>query len=370
MEFYIFDLNLERKGIVDDFIEVELNSKYDDLGKLHLIVDGTKENVELLQVDRIITKATDITKGYIIKTRDYRDNQSTELEIIAPSINKILNDRLVLGQQEYTGTIENVMKSFVNANAVNPANPNRIIPNLEISENRGIPFEVKEGTVNKPLCDYLYEIAKKNDVSFDILLDHTNKKFVFDVWQGEDRSALQSENPHVIFSKEFENVLTQNYVDDINGYKSTAIVLGEEIEGQTQEIVTVNDDNVGFERKEILVESTNLKRTYRDENGVERTQTEEEYRKLLEENGRNTLAEYQPTKTLESNVDPLSNFIYGVDYFMGDKVSVRDDDLGIILHTRIISVVEKGDKQGNKLQVNFGSNIPDLLTRIKKVVNN
>lgn len=368
LEFYVFDLDFNIQGILDDFEEVQINSKYNDLSTMRLIVDGSKDIVDLLQPDRIITKSTDLTKGYVIKAFDYQDEKSTVLEIIAPSLNMILNDRIVLGQQEFTGTIESVMKSFVNANAVNPVNPNRIIPNLEISANRGIPIEVTEGTVNKPLCDYLYELAKKHDVSFDILLDHTNKKFVFDVWQGMDRSTQQTLNPHVIFAKDFDNVLTQNYVEDIKNNKTTAIVLGEEIEGQSQEIVTVNDGISGFDRKEILVQSTNVRKKYKDNNGNEITLTDAEYRRLLEEAGKNTLAEYQTIKTLESEVDPLSNFIYGVDYFMGDKVSVRNDELGIILHTRIISVVETVNKQGMDLKVNFGSNIPDLLEKIKRAV--
>ncbi|MDA6141617.1 hypothetical protein OSK03_28010, partial [Escherichia coli] len=68
-------------------------------------------------MDRIITKTTDISRGYIIKTYEYLDENSKELQIIAPSLNILLNDRLIIGQQEFTGTIENVMKSFVYANA-------------------------------------------------------------------------------------------------------------------------------------------------------------------------------------------------------------------------------------------------------------
>lgn len=353
--------------MIDGFNDVSVNPCYDKLGQLELIVEGTKDYADLLQKDCILAEADSINTGYIIKQREYIDEDSTDLQIIAYSLNIILNDRCILGQQEFTGTIENVMKSFVLVNAVNPVNPNRIIPNLTIASSKGLGIETTEGTVNKPLCDYLYELAKKHDVSFDVLLDHTNKKFVFDVWQGADRTTEQDINPHIMFSKENDNILKQNYIEDVKDLKSTAIVLGEEGDnGQT--IITVNDSLSGFQRKEIIVEATDIKKTYKDENDIEIMLTQTEFEALLTEKGKNTLSEYVTVRSLESEVDAKSNFVYGVDYFIGDKVSVYNDDLGIILHTRIISVIEKENKQGKSLQINFGSNVPELIDKIKRVV--
>lgn len=378
----MFDLNLNRQGIVDDYISVEIRQSYDSLGQLNMTIEGTKDILDLLQTDRILAKTTDISKGYIIKTREYLDEKSTELQIIAPSINVILNDRLVLGQQEFTGSIENVMKSFVQVNAVSPSNPNRIISNLAISASRGIEITTTESAVNKPLCDYLYEICKKHDVSFDVLLDHTNKKFIFDVWQGTDRSTLQDVNPHVIFAKDFDNVLVQNYSESISDLKTTAVVFNEdnvqrefinsvgESEKYTETIKTtivVNDNLSGFHRKEIYLQS-NLKRNYHDDYGNEVTLTEAQHRNQLTQDGLNTLSEHIAIRVFESKVDPLSNFVYGIDYYMGDKVSVRNDELGVILHTRIISVVEKANKQGETIQLNFGSNIPSFIEKVKRMV--
>lgn len=368
MDLYVFNLDFNRLGIIDDFIDLEIKSSYDSLSGLRMTVDGTSEYADLLQTGRILVKCEDVSKGYIIETREYLGEQSSELSIMATSLNVLLNDRIVLGQQEFTGNIEDVMKSFVLVNAVSPVNPNRIIPNLTIANNRGIDITTTEGAVNKPLCDYLYELAKKHNVSFDILMDHDNKKFVFDVWEGLDRSTKQSINPHVIFAKEFDNVLKQHYTESVADIRSTAIVLGEETEGSPREIVAVNDILSGFARKEIVVDANDIKKTYKDDYDREVTLTDAEYRRLLQEKGRNTLAEYQPIRTFESDVDGNSNFVYGSDYFAGDKVSVRNDELGIILHTRIMSVTEKENKQGETLQLNFGSNIPSFIEKVKRAV--
>lgn len=362
MELYVFDLDFNRLDIIDGSSDLKVYQRYSELGQLEITVDGTKELADVLQIDRILTKTDDVTKGYIIKTREYQDEKSSELTIIAPSINIILNNRLILGQQEFTGSIENVMKSFVQSNAVSPVNISRIIPNLVISVNRGIPIDTTEGAKDVHLGDYLYELCKKHDVSYDILLDHTNKKFVFDVWQGIDRSTQQTVNQHVIFAKEFENVLKQHYTESMSDVKTTAIILGE------KGTVTVGDEITGFDRKEIFVEAGGIQQTYRDENDVDVVLSDTEYNKLLEEQGRNTLSGYHEIRTFESTVDPQSNFIYGRDYFIGDKVSVRNDELGIVMHTRIVYTEENENKNGYSLEIDFGDDIPSFLDKVKRAV--
>jgi hypothetical protein len=367
MELYVFDRDLNRLGIVDDFGELEIQRHYTKMGQLYLIVDGNAETVELLQKGRILAKADDLQHGYLILTREYLDEKSTQLIIIAPSMNTLLSRRLLFGQQSFTGSVENVMKSFVLVNAVSPANEKRKIPNLFISSSTGIPINTTESGTGEQLDEFLYEIAKKHDISWSVVLDIANKCFVLDVWQGVDRSADQSVNPRIIFSKDRENVLRQHYVESDTDYKNVAIVAGEG-EGGARTLVTVNDETSGWDRVEMFVDARDLQSTYMDENDQEITMSPAEYQQMLSERGKSKLAEYQKVITFESDIDLYSNGVYGQDYFLGDKVSVKNDDLGIIMHTRIVSAIEKVTKQGTTLQVNFGSNIPSFLEKVKRAV--
>ncbi|MDX8359830.1 siphovirus ReqiPepy6 Gp37-like family protein [Cytobacillus sp. IB215316] len=367
MDLYVFDKELNRVGVIDDFIKSEIQRHYTKMGQLYLTVEGNSETVGLLQKGRIIAKADDLSHGYLILTRGYRDEKSTELEIIAPSLNTLLSRRSLFGQQSFSGNVEDVMKSFVFVNAVSPSNANRIIPNLFISSSTGIPISVTEGGTGSKLDEFLYEIANKHDVSWSILMDVHSKQFIFDVWQGTDRSAEQSINPHVIFSKERENVLKQHYVESDSDYKNVAIVAGEG-EGAVRELITVNDDVTGWDRVEIFVDARDLQSTYVDENDEEATLSAAEYHQLLFERGKSKLAEYSQVVTFESDIDLYANGVYGEDYFLGDKVSVKNDDLGIILHTRIISTIEKTTRKGSTLKIDFGSNIPTFIDKVKRTV--
>ena len=367
IELYVFDANLNRLGIIDTYISCNIEMHYKKLGSLNLIVNGSNDNLSLLQKGNIITKSNDLQHGYVIETVQYTETAGKELNIIASSLNKLLNRRIVLGQQEFNGNVENVLKSFVQVNAVNPSNTKRIIPNLLIGANKGIAITTTEGTTNSYLGDYLYEIANKFDISFDILIDIATKKFVFTTWQGVDRSTLQTVNDHVIFSKEFDNVLTQNYTDSNSDYRTTAIVAGEG-EGAERVYLTVNDTFTGLNRFELPVDARDLQSTYTDENNTEVTLTPAEYQTLLSERGKNTLSEYENINTFESEVDPTAQFIYNVDYKLGDKVSVINKDLGLTMHTRIVSCIETYKRNGNTLQIDFGDNIPSFIDKVKRAV--
>lgn len=125
---------------------------------------------------------------------------------------------------------------------------------------------------------------------------------------------------------------------------------------------------IGFERHELFVDARDLKSSYYDENDNEVNLSESEYDELLRERGKSRLAEHQKIQLLDSEVNLESSFKYEEDFFLGDVVSIKNKKLGLIVHTRITQVVENYSKEGRLLQASFGSNIPTLLEKIKRVV--
>src|SRR5690606_17200511 len=204
--------------------------------------------------------------------------------------------RAIESQQRFSGNVEDVMKGFVNANTINPSNPNRIIPNLRLAANTGITDRTDESKSGGQLDEYLYSICNKFEMSFDILMNHKDKKFEFKTWKGIDRSTRQSINPRVIFSKEFDNVIKQNYVNSDLDKKTVAIVAGEG-EGTERKYVTVNDELSGFKRRELFVDARDLQSEYYDENSVSKTMTPAEYEETLKNRGLSKLTEHETIET-------------------------------------------------------------------------
>lgn len=380
----VFDMNFNRLGVIDTYIQAKFEHNYHKHSELILTVEATDENVSFLLSEelRILTKSTDINRGFIIETAEYVDEKAEEIEVIAKSLSIMVSWRIILGQQRYTGNVENVIKSFVSKNAISPSDNRRAIPNLVSGVNEGINITTDEIYANTQLDESVWEICEKYDISYEILMNHEAKKYVFSTYQGLNRSAEQTQNPHIIFSKDFENILKQSYVRDVSNLKTTAVVFNEDnvqremMDPETGEPtsythtvttnITVNGTLSGFNRKEIFVES-NAQRNY-DVDGTTFTISESEFRRLLEEDGKNVLAERIVISSFESEVDAFTNSVYGEDYFLGDKVSIKNDKLRLVLHTRIAQAVETYDSKGYSLKLAFGTNIPTFIDKVKREV--
>lgn len=364
IELWVFDMEFNRLAIIDEYEEVELTTYYQQgHSQLNLIVEGNKEYADLFlsDEDRIIVKSNDIYRGYYVETPQYTDESSVKIELMCRSLSVMMAWRIIKGQQRYVGNLEDVIKSFINHNAIT-TEPNRIIPNLVLGTNEGLDINVDETYTNKELDVAIWEMCNKYDIGFEILMNHEAKKYVASTFQGVDRSTEQNVNPHVIFAKAFDNVTFQSYVDDKADYKSTAIVEGE---GTS---LTINDTAYGFARRELYVDATNISKTYLNENDVEVTMTDIEYTATLTETGNSSLAEYPRVRSFESDIDTNSQFAFGVDYFIGDKVTNRNDELGIATHARVVTTKEKWDRKGYSLSLEFGTSIPTLLDKIKREV--
>ena len=364
MELYVFDRNLNRIGIVDDYVSLKVERNYRKQSTLELTVGADEELVRLLRKENILVKSNEMNLGYIIETFEYTDVDGSEIYVQANSLSSILNRRIILGQKEIYGTADFVMKEFVRDNAVEPRNANRKIPSLGISGTLGMGSETTIGAANENLSELLFDVGNSYDLTHDIKLDLRAKTMTFDVWQGVDRTTEQNQRPYVIFSREFENVLSQSYVDSNSNYRSTAITSGEDAINRAS--ITIHNEIEGLDRFEVFIDANNIKKTYTNEDGEEVTLNTIQYLELLASYGSGKLSSMKSIQTLESSVDPNSQFVYGIDYFLGDKVSVRNAELNVVLHTRIVSVVEQYDSAGFNLAIDFGENVPSIIEKIKR----
>lgn len=366
MELNIFHIDtFERLGIVDAFQSLEITSNYRKHSELELVVAATTENIEwfiTLNDDIFLTTSIGKVKGYLVDSIKYTDEKKTTLTIYCKSLGAMLGWRQIDGQQTYRGNVEEVIRSFVAANVTNPTNRNRKIENLVLGTLNGLIGTTEEAYSNKTLDESLWEVCLKFDIAYEIYADISNRQFELVVWQGTDRSTEQTIRDAVIFSKEFDNVLAQHYTDDKSEYKNTVLIAGEG-EGTARTYLVVGDENAGRKRREIFVDARDLQSSNEDE-----TMSTSEYTELLRERAKNKQAEYERVQSFETDVVYDSQFIYNSDYFVGDMITVRNDEIGVAMHTRIVTAKEKYSRDGYELSTEFGSNMPTLLNRIKKAV--
>lgn len=376
MNIFVFNKNFEMQGIVDTFISLIWRREFYKTGtfEFHLnLPEPDQEAFELINLLRkgnILAKENSLEEGSLeeaayIENIVIDDQESETCVVSGYFIENFISERIVWGEQHKSGSVEEVMKYFVDKNAVNPSDPNRIIPGLSLSENRGISKQANEVNSYGNLAELIEELALKYDIGWRVLFDLTNEKYVFDVYEGRDLSVNQSMNPRAIFALEFENIIQQKYTDSDNSYKNFALVGGQG-EGSARKLALINNNLSGFERRELFVDAKDLSNTIQNDDGTEQTLSDAEYEALLIERGNSRLAEVQPIKTFESGISVTSNLIYKQDFDLGDIVTIKNDRWGVVLNTRITTVEEVYENDTVDIRVNFGSNIPTLIDRIQQ----
>ncbi|MBN3394780.1 Gp37-like protein, partial [Clostridium botulinum] len=186
-----------------------------------------------------------------------------------------------------------------------------------------------------------------------------------------------------IFSRDFENILEQEYMDSLNNYRNTTLIAGAG-EGSARKITSI-EEGVGLDRYELYVDARDItdkeekKKTvldYDEEGNVtgEHEETEEveipweRYKPLLLQRGKEKLSECEEIQTFDSKINTNGNNVYEKDFDLGDIVMIVDKKWGIRIDTRITEIEEIYEEKGLEVNVTFGNNIPTIIDKIKQKV--
>jgi hypothetical protein len=271
------------------------------------------------------------------------------------------------------------MRNLVNKNAISCPSE-RIIPNLILGELKGYTERVNKSISYKNLIEAVEEIAETSQLGFRNNLDYINKKIIFEVYKGVNRTVNQNTIAPCIFSRDFENILEQQYTDSSNNFRNVTLVAGAG-EGVLRKKTSVGFAS-GLDRYELFTDAKDISDKKiiststgeKDENGntiyedTEVQMNDVEYIPLLKQRGTEKLAECTEIKTFESKINTRGNNIYKIDYDLGDMVTIQDKRWGLQVDTRITEIEEV--YEGGKVEINptFGNNIPTLIDKIKRMV--
>ncbi|MDQ7095939.1 siphovirus ReqiPepy6 Gp37-like family protein [Desulfosporosinus sp. PR] len=360
MELYIFNRNLEFIGLLDAFTSLQWTRRYAKAGDFELHCALTRDALSLLTRENILWKKGDPEAGYIeYRNLDQDADGNETLVIKGKFLSAYLNRRIIWGQEVLQDTAENAMRTLVTKNAITPTDSSRIIPNLILGGVQGYPQAVNYQTSYSNLEDEIENLCSLSELGYRVRFDIANKKLVFNVYQGFDRSVNQSVNPRCIFAKEFENILKQSYTDSLNNYRNTVLVggMGEDVNRKLVSIGTASD----LDRFEMFDDAKDLTNVV---NNV--TLSDADYTNTLIDRGNSKLADTQEVQTFDSTINLDSNLTYKTDFDLGDIVTCVSKKWGITIDARITEVQEVYEEAGLSISVTFGNNVPTLLDKIKQ----
>lgn len=264
-------------------------------------------------------------------------------------LNALLENRVADTMKTVRGSAEVVMRTLVDAYAINPADSARRIEKLEMGALKGIGAYVEAQLQGEDLHTYFEQLCAEQELSFLVRYDFYGDKLIFDVWQGKDRSDTQTENSMAVFSREFENISSESYVLNLEKYKNFAYVAGGEDDAPVIETVSVMA--AGEERREMYVDAGNVKQ--KDDSGD--PISEADYRALLRQRGLEKLKEQGAAESVDTEIHPYGNLAYKKDFDLGDLCIVQNPRIGYQAAQRITEVKETYENGSARIDAVFGT---------------
>lgn len=362
MDLYIYNKSLALQNVMDTYGSLRWVRRYTECGEFELHCPFTVENIQLLAQDNIIRKKDSDEVGFIEYRNVKRDETDKENLIVKGKLGEgYLNRRIVWGREIFNITYELAMRSLVDKNCINPTDPTRIINTLMLGDlgsfTGNVNFQVSYQNLLKVVEALSLEAELGNRVRFDKDL----KKLKFEIFQGLDRTSSQTVNPQCIFSKEFDNILDQEYTDSIMDYRNVALVggIGEDAD---RRLVTVGS-GTGLDRFEAFNDQKGLS------NMVDNVaMAEADYSALLSSKGNETLAETKKVQTFENGINLNSNLRYKTDFDLGDIVTCLSRKWGIAIDSRINEIEEVYEESGMEVNIVFGKEMPRTIAQKIKLL--
>ena len=366
MELYILNTDFKVLGIIDNYECLVWQRNYYKPSSFSMQIIPNFEQFELLKKGNILLKIDDTKEAMYIDHRELEENdEGVEVLVVSGhSLSQWLDRRITLYKELEKDKAETVIKNYVSRHCINPIEANRKIDNLVLGINNNLGQEIDYSSHYKPLLEEIETISITNELGYKIDLDLANKQYVFEVYQGLDRTINQDINSRAIFSTEFENVSNQKYVDSDTNYRNMALVAGagEDLDRKT---LSLGADNKGLDRYELFVDARDISDT-KQSGDNEISIPLDEYNKLLEARGKENLSEFTKVQSFDCVISNTNNLIYKIDYDLGDKISIINKKWGLMLNERIVSITETYDGEGLNIEVEIGNNIPTLIEKIKR----
>jgi hypothetical protein len=353
MDIYILTKELEFVGLVDDYTSFQFTKHYDDIGDFQLTVNNRSKNASTLINGKVVLMRDKVNKAGIIDHVEINVNEDgLEQRIVkGKTLGAIFNDRLTLPNGEFDAVednVESVIRHYVNRNIINSIDESRNIEILSttVNQNRGIT--IRWQTRFDTLSQVVHDICYLYNFGWDIDIDLENRTWFFYIYQGQDKSAKQDSVSPVIFSNKFGSVIGLDYLKNDAKYKNFAYVAGKG-EGESRDIFEVGESK-GFDRKETLIEVRPSEDEYID----------------VPEMGKRRLEEFSVIETFEADITQNKMFTYGQDYYLGDLVTVEDEDWGVSLDRQITSITEIYEDNRYSITASFGTKTLSMIDRLKQ----
>lgn len=335
MEIYLLNEDFEIIYVIDSYESFIWTDRFNKCGDFELYTTVDVELLTRIKPNRFLLSSHSNHLMVIEKiSYEYDSEEGSHMTISGRSLESILDRRVVSKQTTIDDTFQNGIQKLLNENMIQPSDDKRRIDLIfSPSEDPYITnIKLEAQYHGEDLYSIVTELCEKHKIGFYIYLNEENT-FEMSFYKGIDRSYRQTDNPYVVFSPSFDNLFNSNYELNTEEYKNVAYVSGEG-EGSNKKVKVVDPDSAqGLDRREIFVDAGSISKT-----DSETQITDAQYETLLEQKGNEELVEYKKINSVNGECDTVEPFSYGVDFYLGDIVSIRSE-YGVEDEARITEII-------------------------------
>lgn len=370
MELLIMDENFAGVSTLDIFESLIWTDRYYACGDFEIYMPCSEKMLSTLKQDMYLYLRE---SEHIMIIEDIQIDTDVEdgahLTVTGRSLESILDRRVIWNLTTLSGGLQAGVKQLLNENAISPSDPARVIPNLifeDSTDSKITNLSLNAQYYGENLYDVICEVCESNEIGFKITLNELNQ-MVFSLYAGTDRSYEQTENPYVIFSPGFDNLLNSNYISSKKTLKTVTMITGEGEGSDKKKAVAEcsNGAGSGLNRREMHTDASGISQT-----DGENTIPDEDYTALLQRQGIDELAQNTRTESFEGEVSSGRTYTYGTDYFMGDIVQ-NVNEFNIKATSRVTEYIMSQDESGIERYPTFTSRpyvgLPDGYTQLQYI---
>lgn len=342
----IINNEFENLGTIDDYSSFYFVRNFTKAKEFQIVTPI--KYLDILKDGNIIF--TIPKKAGIIEDVEVNESKKT-ITVKGRDLKSIVGRRLTVppvgkAYDEIKATAEEVIKHYVLTNCINPVDPKRKIPQLELAANKKRGSTIAWQSRFKYLDFEIERICNAAGIGWEVYLDLDKEKFIFDVALGVDRT--KDLNSKVKFSEEFDNLTNSTYTNSASSFKTMGFVAGqgEGEERAVQEVFKTVD--TGLNRRELFIDARDI-----------------ENEDNLGDRAKAKLSEYDYITSNESTYIN-SNFEYEKDWNLGDIVILKNS-LGES-QQRVAEVTEVYEGY-MKIDIVLGNVIPLVTEKMSNEIN-
>lgn len=331
----IANSNFIKLGVLEEYKSFIWTSRYYSPGDFELCINVNPKSVEFLQINNYVMRDDDDNVGIIESLVIETDEDGQEIMIASGRfIGSILNRRIIATQTLFSNQyVSSVINTLLTNNIINPSVAARKIDNFVSGITANMGPQITTQFTGQNLSDTVSKLCASYGLGFKVIINSSGQ-FEFELYEGTDRSYGQSINPYVVFSEQYDNLISSQYEENHQAMVTNVLVAGEG-EG-TDRITAWTGTNTGLARYESYKDARDM-----STNNGEISQSE--YMNQLVARGKENMTDF--TTAFSGEVD-FSGIRYKQDVNLGDMVTVENSRWGISMNCRLVEVIESIDESG------------------------